>query len=111
MNISIKTTKLDLTPSIKEYVEEKVERLGRFIKAQEAKVELGRDQHHNKGDVFRAEIMLFLGSKVMRAEAESGDIYASVDLVIPKLKEQISKFKDKREALWKRGARKAKRKV
>jgi putative sigma-54 modulation protein len=111
MNISIKTTKLDLTPAIKKYVEEKVGRLEKYIKTEEAKVELGRDQHHNTGDVFRAEIMLFMGGKVMRAEVESGDIYSAVDLVIPKLKEQISKFKDKKETLWKSGARKAKQKA
>jgi ribosome-associated translation inhibitor RaiA len=37
-------------------------------------------------------------------------MYASIDMVIPKLKEQISKFKDKRTALQKRGARSAKKK-
>lgn len=111
MNISIKATNLDLTLSLKQYVEEKVGRLDKFIKAEEAKVELARDTHHKTGDVFRAEIMLFMGGKVLRAEVSSGDIYASVDLVIPMLKEQISKFKDKKETLWKDGARSAKRKA
>jgi ribosomal subunit interface protein len=48
---------------------------------------------------------------VMRAEASSEDIYASVDLVIPKLKEQISKFKDKKSTMQKRGARSAKKRT
>jgi putative sigma-54 modulation protein len=109
MNISIKGTNLDLTDSIKEYVEEKIGALGKFIKFIEAKVELERDRHHHTGDVMRAEVMLVVGGKIMRADAVSEDIYASVDLVIPKLKEQISKFKDKRETLQKRGARSAKR--
>jgi putative sigma-54 modulation protein len=110
MNIQIKATNLDLTPSVKEYVEEKIGNLGKFIKATEAKVELGRDKHHKTGDVFRAEVMLLVGGKLMRADHTSEDIYASIDMVIPKLKEQISKFKDKRQTLERRGARSAKRK-
>jgi putative sigma-54 modulation protein len=111
MNISIKATHLDLTPSIKEYVEEKIGHLGKFIVAQEAKVELARDKHHRTGLVFRAEVMLLVGGKLMRADADAEDIYAAVDLVIPKLKEQIGKFKDKKQTLRRRGARSAKRKI
>ena len=111
MNISIKATHLDLTPSIKEYVEEKIGNLGKFITATEAKVELERDQHHQSGLVFRAEVMLVVGGVLMRAEAGAEDIYAAVDIVIPKLKEQIGKFKDKKQTLRRRGARSAKRKM
>jgi putative sigma-54 modulation protein len=110
MNISIKATNLKLTPSIQSYVEDKVTNLAKFIQAQEAKVELGRDKHHKTGDVYRAEIMLVVGGKLMRADQTSEDIFASIDLVIPKLKEQISKFKDKKTTLQRRGARSAKRK-
>jgi putative sigma-54 modulation protein len=111
MNITIKATNLDLTPSIKKYVEEKVGHLAKFIVAQEGKVELERDKHHHTGLVFRAEVMLVVGGKLMRAEERAEDIYSCVDLVIPKLKEQIGKFKDKRQTLARRGARSAKRKI
>ncbi len=111
MNIAIKATHLDLTPSIKQYVEEKVAHLGKFIVAQEGKVELSRDQHHHTGEVFRAEIMLAMGGKLMRAVAEAEDIYAAIDLTIPKLKEQIAKFKDKKTTVNRSLARKARRKV
>src|SRR6185436_12689052 len=104
MNIQIKATNLSLTPSIKQYVNEKVNNLSKFISATEAEVELARDRHHRTGDVFRAEIMLMVGGKVMRADQESEDIYSAIDLVMPKLKEQISKFKDKRTTLERRGA-------
>lgn len=111
MKISIKGTNLDLTPSLKEYAEEKIGNLEKYLSGViEAKLELERDRHHQTGDVMRAEVMLIVGGKIMRADASSEDIYAAIDLVIPKLKEQISKFKDKRETLRKRGARSAKRK-
>ena len=111
MNISIKATHLDLTPSIKQYVEEKVGALEKFLAgALEAKVELERDRHHQTGLVFRAEVMIIAGGKVMRAEERGEDAYAAVDLIIPKLKEQIAKFKSKKETMARRGARSAKRK-
>jgi putative sigma-54 modulation protein len=110
MNIAIKGTNLTLSPSVKDYVKEKIGNLEKFIGAMEAKVELERDRHHQSGLVFRAELMLIVGGKVMRAEAGGEDIYAAIDLVIPKMKEQIGKFKDKKQTLRRRGARAAKRK-
>ena len=111
MNIQIKGTNFDLTPSIKAYVDEKIGNLVKYIDVTAAEVELEKDKHHRTGNVFRAEVMLIVGGKVMRADAESEDIYASIDLVVPKLKEQISKFKDKKTTLERRGARAAKRKI
>ncbi len=108
MNISIKATNLGLTPSIKDYVEEKIGNLDKYIQAIEAKVELERDRNHKSGLVFRAELMLVVGGKLMRADARGEDIYAAVDLVIPKIKDQIGKFKDKKTALTRKGARRAK---
>ncbi len=110
MNISIKGTNLDLTPSVKQYVKEKIGALEKYIGAMEAKVELERDKHHHSGLVFRAEVMLVVGGKIMRADAVGEDIYAAIDIVIPKMKEQIGKFKDKKQTLRRRGARSAKRK-
>jgi putative sigma-54 modulation protein len=77
----------------------------------ETKVELERDRHHHSGNVFRAEVTMMIGGKMIRADATAEDMYAAIDLVVPKLKEQISKFKDKKETLRKRGARSAKRKI
>lgn len=108
MNISLKGTHVDLTPSIKEYVEEKVGALEKFMPGLEARVELDRDQHHNTGEVFRAEVTMLAGSKDIRAEASSPDMYASIDLVIPKLKDQILKFKDKKNSLDREEIRAAK---
>ena len=111
MQISIKATNLLLTPSIKAYTEEKVGNLEKYLgKIDIAKVELERDRHHKGGDVMRAEVMLIVGGITFRADASSEDMFASVDMTIPKLKEQIAKFKDRRTTLRRRGARKAKKK-
>jgi putative sigma-54 modulation protein len=109
MNIVIKATHFDMTEPVKQYAQDKVEHLGKYINAMEAKIELERDRKHQSGQVFRAEVTLVVGGKMMRADATAEDMYAAIDLVIPKLKEQISKFKDKRNTLQKRGGRSAKR--
>lgn len=111
MNIAIKATNLQLTQEMKDYAEEKIQGLSKFIDALEAKVELERDRKHNSGMVFRAEVNLIIGKKHMFADATGVDIFAAIDLVIPKIKEQISKFKDKKSTLAKRGGRTAKRTV
>jgi putative sigma-54 modulation protein len=110
MNIAIKGTHFDITEAIKQYALEKVEHLAKYMEAMDAHIELERDRKHHSGEVFRAEVMLIAGGKQMIADATAEDMYAAIDLVIPKLKEQIAKFKDKRSTLQKRGARAAKRK-
>jgi len=108
MNIAIKATHIDLTEAIKQYAEEKVAGLAKFIDPLDAKVELERDRNHRSGEVFRAEVSVLVGGRHMIADATAVDLYAAIDLVIPKIKEQISKFKDKRNDLEKKGAREAK---
>jgi putative sigma-54 modulation protein len=105
MNINIKGTKVDLTPSLKDYVQEKIGNLSKFIQANEARVELDRDQHHHSGMVFHAEVSLIAGGKIMFAEVRAEDMYAAIDLLVPKLKEQIMKFKDKKQTLRRKIAR------
>ncbi len=110
MNIAIKTTNFEMTEAIKAYAEDKVGALEKFVDAMQANIELERDRKHTSGNVFRAEVMMTVGGKQLRADASATDMYAAIDLVIPKLKEQIAKYKDKRDTLQKRGARAAKNK-
>ena len=96
MKIVIKGTKTDLSPSLKEYIYEKVGSLDRYLKRViEAQVELEVDNKHRSGDIYRAEIMLFVPRDVLRAEEKASDMYAAIDLVMPKLKKQIEKYKGK----------------
>lgn len=111
MNIDFKSTNFDLTEAIKAYAADKIGALDKFGDVTDARVELERDRKHNTGKVFRAEVTLYVNGKMMRADVDSEDMYASIDMVIPKLKEQLAKHKNKRDTLIKRGARSAKHKV
>lgn len=101
MNIKIKATNLDLTPSIETYVEVKIGSLKKFIKKPESlgeikvEVEIARTtMHHHKGNVFHAEANIYLPKKMIRAEYDGSDIRTAVDKVKDRLKAEITKYRE-----------------
>ena len=99
MKILIKGTNLELTDALKSYVEGKVGHLEHFWdEILEARVELERSTHHQTG-FFRCEVNLDVPQKhVLRAENTEADLYAAIDMVIPKLREEIEKIKGKQRS-------------
>ncbi|MCL5435736.1 MAG: HPF/RaiA family ribosome-associated protein, partial [Patescibacteria group bacterium] len=55
--------------------------------------------------VFRAEVNLDAGKRVYRAEIEDADMYAAIDLLVPRLVIQLEKGKLKKVAKARRQAR------
>ncbi|MHB9019603.1 MAG: ribosome hibernation-promoting factor, HPF/YfiA family [Minisyncoccota bacterium] len=102
MNLDIKATNLELTPAIKQYIETKVSGLSKFLEKWEKlnsiniKFELAKTtNHHNKGEVFYAEMNIDLGKKMLRAEYSADDAYKAIDKVKDTMKEEIVGFKQK----------------
>lgn len=102
MNLDIKTTNLVLTPAIKQYIEEKVDSLSRFLERWDktGKVNIYFElikitNHHNKGEVFNAEFNVDLGEKKLRAGHVADDAYKAIDKVKDVMKEEIVKYKEK----------------
>jgi len=103
MTINIKATNLDLTPSICEYIEEKIGSLDKFLERFEKRgeieifVEIARTtKHHKSGEVFRAEATFSVGKKVFRAEDLNEDIRMAIDEIRNKLQQEIKKYKEKK---------------
>jgi ribosomal subunit interface protein len=95
-------TKLELTPAIRQYIEEKIgscaDMLERFEEGGEltAFVELARNSnHHVHGDVYYAEVRLSVPGKAISVEAESSDARAAIDEVKDLLKLELRKHKEK----------------
>ena len=115
MKITIKTTNLKLTPEIEERIEEKINSVDKLLDDMdrnviEARVEIGRTtKHHQKGDIFRAEVNLTLPGRLLRSVAEEWDLRTALDQVKNELQQEIKKYRGKKEAQYKRGARIAKR--
>ena len=115
MRIIIKSSVIELTPSLKQYIEEKFQGLEKFLErweqedAVEAKVEIARTtKHHYKGDVFYAEINIAFPGNHLRAEATTGDVYNSIDEVHDDIKRQLRKYRTGRMESIRKGARKIK---
>lgn len=113
MNIIIKGTNLELHEDLKNYVNEKIGGLAKFIDNDNAdtsgvtaRVELAKTtQHHQQGDIYKAEVNLQLPKKMLRNVAESDDIYKSIDDVKDELKIMINEYKDARTSRIRKGAR------
>jgi putative sigma-54 modulation protein len=101
MNLNIKATKTTLTPLDKAFIEEKLQTLCKFIRPEDKiRVELEVDKKHSSGLIFRAEIDILPHGHY--AEARGNDFYEAMDLMLPKIKEQLTKEKDKRVSLRRR---------
>lgn len=105
MQIDIKSTNLDLTPSIREYIETKIGSLDHFLERFQLQseitvfVEIARTtKHHNKGDdIFYAEANFSIGKKAFRASQDDEDIRIAIDKVKDKLQQEIKKYKDQKQ--------------
>ncbi len=109
MEIKIKTTNFSLTPPIRSYLQEKLNALDKFLPNDEsifADVELAKTtKHHQKGDIFKAEVNLKMPGRLMRAVAEEWDINAAIDAVKDEIQREITTNKEKNISLYRRGAR------
>ncbi len=112
MRTNIKATGMELTEAIKSYVEKrlhKVEKLLALAEDDVVRVEIGKmTAHHEKGDVFRAEITIQTGGHMYRAVSEKDDLYAAIDDARDELIREIKSKKGKGEALFRKGARRLK---
>ena len=91
-------TNMELTEAIKDYVNEKIGGLDKFYdNILEARVDVGiTTKHHQKGNIFRAEVNLEVPQKhILRAAAEKEDLYMAINEVKNDLQRQIKKYKEK----------------
>jgi putative sigma-54 modulation protein len=97
MKIDIKGTNMELTEAIKDYVNEKIGSMEKFFdNIIEARVDVGKTtNHHQKGDVFRAEVNLQVPHTLLRAEAEREDLYMAINEVKDEIQRQLKKYKEK----------------
>ena len=98
MQIDIKGTNLELTQAIKDYIQEKVGALEKFFdQALIARVDVGlTTKHHQKGNIFRAEINLEVPQKnLLRAESTRDDLYVAINEAKAELERQVKKYKEK----------------
>lgn len=91
MNLSICGRHLDVTPTIRAYVMNKLARVLRhFDHVIDTQVMLSVEPLRQK-----AEITMHLSGKDIHCEAAGENLYAAIDLLVDKLDRQVLKHKDK----------------
>jgi len=95
---NIHATNTELTDAIRDYVTEKVGGLERFTKRFDpcdASIEIGKvSEHHNKGDIYFAEITVSIPGDTIRTRVEKDDLYAAIDEAKDDVKRQCVEKKE-----------------
>ena len=97
--IEITANNFEMTPPIRQHVEDKLgsilERYKAIVKRCETHLTVNRNPRIPDGDT--CEVVLFLHDHVVRAEERTSDMYASIDLVSHKLTRKLRKLKERAE--------------
>ncbi|MEI7463329.1 MAG: ribosome-associated translation inhibitor RaiA [Candidatus Taylorbacteria bacterium] len=110
MNINLKGTNITLTPAITEYTNKKLVKVAKILSwdpSAQCDVELAKTSaHHQKGDIFKAEIHIVGANRNHYASAEKDDLYVAIDFVRDDILRELKSNKGKRLSYIRRsGAR------
>ncbi|KKR62957.1 MAG: hypothetical protein UV43_C0056G0002 [Parcubacteria group bacterium GW2011_GWF2_42_7] len=116
MQINLLGKNMEVTEAIRDYVVKRVTNLGKLLsRIEEGKgkvmvnFEVGKStNHHKSGDIFHADCLIKIDGKEFYGSADKEDLYEAVDAVKDSLYNEINKNKDRKKALFKRGALKIK---
>lgn len=100
MKTKIKATNINLTPYLEDLIKEKMADIAKLLKGEKvliAEIEVGlTSKHHQKGDIYRAEIQIEVPNKLLRAVSEKEDFRAALTDAKDEIGKQIIKYKDKK---------------
>ncbi len=101
MNLNIKATKTTLTESLQADIERKLSVLEDFLKPEDkVYVEVEARASKDNSQEFRAEITIRPAGH--HADSAGSDIYEALDLLVPKIRQQLTRGKDKKISLRRR---------
>ena len=93
LQYNIRGENLEVTDSIKEYVEKKVSKLERYFdNPPSSEVHVNLSVYNDEQTI---EVTIPMKNLLLRAEEHNTDLYAAIDLVVDKLERQIRKHKTK----------------
>jgi len=107
MHINIKATNIELTSEISEYTEKRLRSLDKLIDPEDTTalcdVEIGRTtKHHQRGNIFRAEINVTIKGGQFRAVSEKETLYDAIDTAKDDMMRELRRSKQKHRRLLKK---------
>ena len=97
MRLQVKGKNVEVTPSIREYAERKLAKLGKQL-ADQTQVELELSEQRNPSIAASqvAEATVFTKGPTLRAREASRDMKASIDQLAEKLERQVKRYRERR---------------
>jgi len=96
MNLTISGHHLEVTPALRGYVTQKLDRIMRhFDQVVDVRVLLSVEKQKEKEGRQRAECNIHVKGNDLFAESASQDLYAAVDDLVDKLDRQVVRHKDR----------------
>lgn len=97
--LEVSASNMELNSDVRKYIDKKIGRMDRFMsrharKSAHAEVKL-KAEKSKKNDKFTAEVILHLPTDTLTAKESTLNIYAAIDIVEAKLRNQLRKYKDK----------------
>jgi len=112
MNTNIKTTNIVLSPAISEYVTKRLEKIEKIVRedpSARCDVELAKTtDHHQKGEIFRAEIHIVAKNLNIYVSSEKDDLFTAIDSVKDETLQELISKKGKKISLIRRSGTRVK---
>ena len=97
MRLQVKGKNVEVTPSIREYAERKLAKLGKQLAEQtQVEVELSEQRNPSIAASQVAEATVFTKGPTLRAREASPDMKASIDQLVDKLARQVKRYRERR---------------
>jgi ribosomal subunit interface protein len=105
-------TNIAMTPAISEYVTKRLKKAEDLLsndQTAQCDVELAKtSDHHQKGEIFKAEVHIVASGRNVYASAEKNDLYAALDAVRDDIMRELKATKGKRLSYIRRSGAKVK---
>ena len=107
-------TNVELSSAIQDYLNKKVAAFDKLINKNDESASLNVvlakiTRHHQKGDIFKAEMNLHISGKVFQASSEEQDIFSAIDFAKDEMVRELRSYKDKKIGGIKRGGTEVKK--
>ncbi len=112
MNINLQGKNMEITPAIYDYVIKRITNLEKLLEKMEVNgegaivsFEVSKNTNHHKGgSIFHSDCRIQIKGEEFYGSADEEDLYVAIDTVKENLFREISKNKDRKQTLFKRGA-------